>query len=70
MLGIKELGILDTIRSFNTKVAAREPLSDDLRVEMIAEFTPDVQKLAQLIGRDLSHWLTVKTPNQEAKLKG
>jgi hypothetical protein len=70
ILGIKELGILDTIRSFNTKVAAREALSDDLRAEMIAQFTPDVQKLAQLIGRDLSHWLTVKTSSQEAKLKG
>ena len=60
MLGIKELGILDTIRSFNTKVAAREPLSDSLRSEMIEEFTPDIQKLARLIDRDLSHWLVTK----------
>ena len=60
MLGIKELGILDTIRSFNTKVAAREPLSDSLRSEMIEEFTPDIQKLARLIERDLSHWLVTK----------
>ncbi len=64
ILGIKELGILDTIRSFNTKVAAREPLSDELRAEMIEEFTPDVQKLAQLLDRDLSHWLTAKSLNK------
>jgi len=64
MLGIKELGILDTIRSFNTKVAAREPLSDDLRAEMTAEFAPDIQKLSQLLDRDLSHWLAAKPLNK------
>lgn len=61
MLGIDELGILDKIRALNTKVAAREPLSDHLRAEMIQEFTPDIQKLAQLLNRDLSHWLTAKS---------
>ncbi|MCC0177427.1 sulfotransferase domain-containing protein [Waterburya agarophytonicola K14] len=64
MLGIKELGILDTIRSFNTKVAAREPLSEDLRADMMEEFSTDIQKLAQLINRDLSHWLTAKSLNK------
>lgn len=64
MLGIKELGILDTIRSFNTKVAAREPLSDRLRGEMIEEFTPDIQELARLLDRDLSRWLTTKPSNK------
>ena len=64
MLGIKELGILDTIRSFNTKVEAREPLSDSLRSEMVEEFTPDIQKLARLVDRDLSHWLVAKPLNK------
>ena len=64
LLGIKELGVLDTIRSFNTKVAAREPLSDSLRNEMIEEFTPDIQKLARLSNRDLSHWLVKKPLNK------
>ena len=64
MLGMKELGILDKIRSVNTKVAAREPLSDELRAEMIAEFTPDIEKLAQLLDRDLSHWLAAKPLNK------
>ena len=67
ILGIKELGILNTIRSFNTKVAAREPLSDELRAEMIEEFTSDIYQLAQLLNRDLSHWLTAKSLNKQAK---
>ena len=57
MLGIEELNILDRIRSLNTKVVPRQPLSDELRAEMVAEFTPDIQKLAQLLNRDLSDWL-------------
>lgn len=67
MLGIKELGVLDKIRSLNTKVAAREPLSDELKEEMIQEFAPDIEKLAQLINRDLSHWLTIKSPQKQAQ---
>ena len=69
MLGIKELGILDTIRSLNTKVAAREPLSDSLRAEMTEEFAPDIQKLARLINRDLSHWSIAKPSNKPAELE-
>ena len=65
LLGIKELGILDKIRSVNTKVEARRPLSDELRQEMIAEFTPDIEKLSQLMERDLSHWLAAKTPSKQ-----
>ena len=67
MLGIEELNILDRIRSLNTKVVARQPLSDELRAEMVAEFTPDIQKLAQLLNRDLSGWSVTTVSQPRAK---
>jgi hypothetical protein len=55
-VGIERLNIIDTIRSFNTKVVAREPLSASLRSELSAEFKPDLEKLSRLLNKDLSKW--------------
>lgn len=55
-VGIERLNIIDTIRSFNTKVVARQPLSSSLRSELSAEFKPDIEKLSQLLSKDLSKW--------------
>jgi hypothetical protein len=44
-------------RFLNTKVTARKPLTDSLRAELKAEFTPDIKKLSQLLNKDLSPWL-------------
>jgi hypothetical protein len=55
-VGIERLNIIDTIRSFNTTVVAREPLSASLRSELTAEFRPDLEKLSQLLNKDLSQW--------------
>ena len=35
----------------------REPLPPGLRRELTAELAPDIRELADLIDRDLSHWL-------------
>ena len=57
ILGIERLYILDTIRSLNTRITSREPLTNDLRTELIEEFTDDIKKLSQLLDKDLNHWL-------------
>lgn len=45
--------------TFNTKYHPREPMDDTLRKELVAEFSPEVQKLESLLERDLSHWTRV-----------
>ena len=59
ILGFERLYLLDAIRSLNNKVAVRKTLGKDMRQELISEFETDIKKLAQLLDRDLSHWLTV-----------
>ena len=44
------------IRSYNTAKEERTPLSPELREEMRVAFAPEVRKLEELLGRDLSSW--------------
>lgn len=41
---------------FNSTQMARPPLDAKLRQQLQAEFTPDVERLSQLLNRDLTHW--------------
>jgi Sulfotransferase domain len=41
----------------NTRRATMSPMSDALRRQLRVEFAPDVRRLANLIGRDLTAWL-------------
>jgi hypothetical protein len=56
--GIEIMSYLRKIESFNTKKFRREPLSPQLRALMSDEFADDVQKLSNILQRDLGHWLT------------
>lgn len=58
LMGFERWGILDAIRSFNSKPTSRKPLSEDFRTELIADFSEDIQRLSYLLDKDLSHWLT------------
>ncbi len=49
----KGTGIL---RSLNTAHAPRPPLDPELRQRLRREFEPEVMRLGDLLGRDLSHW--------------
>jgi hypothetical protein len=42
----------------NNKNLAKPPLSCELRCKMISTCKSDIAQLQDLIGRDLSHWLT------------
>lgn len=44
------------VRELNTSVEPRQPMDPGLRRALIAEFAPDVRRLADLLGRDLSAW--------------
>jgi GT2 family glycosyltransferase len=41
---------------FNSCVEHRPPLDPDLRARLKREFAPEVERLSELLGRDLTHW--------------
>lgn len=41
----------------NTREVQRTPIDPDLRAELVEEMRPDIQRLAAMIDRDLTHWL-------------
>lgn len=45
-----------TFRDLNTQHGPRQPLSASFRQQLQQEFAPDVDRLSELLGRDLSHW--------------
>jgi hypothetical protein len=53
--------LFKTVRELNTEHAPRRPLSPGLSKQLKAEFAPDVERLSELIGRDLSHWCNSET---------
>ena len=56
-LGLKESGITKLLRTINEKNAKRLPISEELRLEIIEYYRPDIMRLQLITGRDLSHWL-------------
>jgi hypothetical protein len=43
--------------AMNSEAKPRAPMDPALRRQLIDEFTPDIERLGRLIGRDLSAWL-------------
>jgi GT2 family glycosyltransferase len=44
------------VREFNARVERRPPLAPELRARLKREFAPEVERLSELLGRDLTHW--------------
>jgi hypothetical protein len=57
-LNWSDLGFTKWLKSVNAKPVRRPPLSAAFRHELIEEFRNDVDHLARILGRNLSHWLT------------
>jgi hypothetical protein len=57
--GWNDLGITDWLKRVNEREVDRPPLTREFRAELIEEFRPDVDLLAQILGRDLSDWQTL-----------
>jgi len=45
------------LKGLNTKYEQRRPMSAQCRERLRAELAPDVERLSELLGRDLTHWL-------------
>jgi len=50
--------LVEWLDKLNQQPAPAEPLPDNLRKQIRDTLHRDVEKLSQLTGRDLSHWLT------------
>lgn len=50
------LAILGRIRRMNTKFVPRQPMDPQLKKELQADFLPEVERLSELLDRDLTHW--------------
>jgi 1,2-diacylglycerol 3-alpha-glucosyltransferase len=51
-------GLSQRLLILNSKPAARKRISPELREELANFFREDIQKLARLLDRDLSHWIS------------
>ena len=48
--------LYDILWGLNVKVEKRQQLEPELARQLAAEFTSDIKRLSQLLGRDLSNW--------------
>ncbi|MGH8522664.1 MAG: sulfotransferase domain-containing protein [Gammaproteobacteria bacterium] len=48
--------VFQRLRQLNTKYVSRPAMDPELRVELQHTFHPEVQRLSELLGRDLTHW--------------
>jgi len=48
--------IMEGLQRINIKYAPRPPMDPDLRHQLQEEFKPEVEKLSELLGRDLNFW--------------
>jgi hypothetical protein len=55
-LGIERLGILSRLLDWNVRQSERKPLSATMKQTLRQEFSEDIDRLATLLGRDLSDW--------------
>jgi Sulfotransferase domain len=46
----------DAVLRLNTRAGERQAMDPDLRRELLAEFSPEIERLSGMIGRDLSVW--------------
>ena len=50
--------IVEMLKRMNTKYVARNPLNQAVRLRLTEELAPEVERLEQILGRDLTAWRT------------
>lgn len=56
--GLNPLPLMKRALAFNETKAVKQQISGKFRKELVAAFQEDVQLLSELLGRDLTHWLS------------
>ena len=55
------------LRKLNCRPASRPAMAPELRRRLKSEFAPEVERLSQLLGRDLTHWSREVSGEQPAR---
>ncbi len=58
MFGVEEFGVSRVLRRMNDCKTERPPLHTEMQKELVSAFAGEVNQLSQILGRDLSHWLS------------
>lgn len=48
--------LVEKFKSLNIKYVPRSSMKHELREKLQAEFMPEIERLSELLGRDLTHW--------------
>jgi len=68
MLGIERWRILDSLRRWNGRSPSRRSLDRKLRAEIRATYHDDIERLANVTGRNLDHWLDPKPYGSDSEM--
>lgn len=69
-LGVNRLGLLDPLKNMNRKTTKRTPISPPLRKVLVDRFQDDVERLSELLDRDLTHWIARDSQQQWSQASG
>jgi hypothetical protein len=53
--GVRQ-GLIEMLKGYNTRYELLEPMNPELKKQLKAEFAAEIEKLSELLGRDLTHW--------------
>jgi hypothetical protein len=54
---VQKKGLALNASNFISSASKRTPLDDDLKISLRREFAPEVERLSDLLGKDLTHWI-------------
>lgn len=63
--GIRSTNILGSILDHNRRISAKKPISTKFHRMLVDYYRSDIQKLSNLIEKDLDHWLVSPDPHSE-----
>lgn len=58
--------IEEALNRYNSVPDQRPPLAKELRLQLRRDFTPEIERLGELLGRDLTHWNREAAPEPQA----
>ncbi len=59
-LAIEKIGLMDRLKAWDRVYDEREPLSPELKRSILSAYESDIDLLARITNRDLSHWVDEK----------
>ena len=55
-MGLRKTWVKLNELNYRQSAAKRRPIDLELKLSLMREFAPEVERLSELLGRDLTHW--------------